>query len=456
MVKHESNEMFDLIGVGLGPFNLGLAALLDPVTEVKAVFFEQKPRFDWHPGLLMEGTTLQVPFFADLVTMADPTSRYTFLNYLKEQQRLYHFYFLERFLIPRREYNEYCRWVSQNLKTCRFGRKVTKIDWIEESETYFRVEVTSPSTGQTSVYYAKHLVLGVGSVPSVHPAFQGLPEEDIFHSARFLERLNRCKEAKSITVVGSGQSAAEVFYTLLQEQKNHGYRLDWLTRSTGFFPMEYSKLGLEHFSPDYIHYFYSLPPEVREARLKTQDLWYKGISAATIADIYELLYERTVGNQTVPVRMLAQTEIQKIEPVPGEKRYRLTCHHREQNKTFTHESEVVVLATGYQHQIPSCVKNLSGLIAWDEKQRYQVSLDYRLKKTKETENEIFVQNAELHTHGVGAPDLGLGAYRNSVIINTLTGREIYPVQKRNVFQQFGVQEEINTTGDVHQTSCSTV
>jgi lysine N6-hydroxylase len=117
---------------------------------------------------------------------------------------------------------------------------------------------------------------------------------------------------------------------------------------------------------------------------------------------------------------------------------------------------VVVLATGYQHPIPSCVKNLSGLIAWDEKQRYQVSLDYRLKKTKETENEIFVQNAELHTHGVGAPDLGLGAYRNSVIINTLTGREIYPVQKRNVFQQFGVQEEINTTGDVHQISSLTV
>jgi lysine N6-hydroxylase len=133
MVKHESNEMFDLIGVGLGPFNLGLAALLDPVTEVKAVFFEQKPRFDWHPGLLMEGTTLQVPFFADLVTMADPTSRYTFLNYLKEQRRLYHFYFLERFLIPRREYNEYCRWVSQSLKTCRFGQKVTKIDWVEET-----------------------------------------------------------------------------------------------------------------------------------------------------------------------------------------------------------------------------------------------------------------------------------------------------------------------------------
>ncbi len=29
------------------------------------------------------------------------------------------------------------------------------------------------------------------------------------------------------------------------------YRLDWLTRSEGFFPMEYSKLGLQHFTPEY-------------------------------------------------------------------------------------------------------------------------------------------------------------------------------------------------------------
>jgi L-lysine 6-monooxygenase (NADPH-requiring) len=36
---------------------------------------------------------IQVPFLADLVTLADPTSPYTFLNYLHEQGRLYRFYF---------------------------------------------------------------------------------------------------------------------------------------------------------------------------------------------------------------------------------------------------------------------------------------------------------------------------------------------------------------------------
>ena len=48
-----------------------------------------------------------------------------------------------------------------------------------------------------------------------------------------------------------------------------------------------------------------------------------------------------------------------------------------------------------------------------------------------------MQNAEEHTHGLVAPDLGMGACRNSVILARL-GREVYPVEKRIAFQEFGV------------------
>ena len=92
--------MKDVIGVGLGPFNLGLAALLEK-TELDAVFFDDKPEFAWHPGLMLPGAEIQVPFLADLVTLADPTSPYSFLNYLHEQGRLYRFYFHERFHVLR-------------------------------------------------------------------------------------------------------------------------------------------------------------------------------------------------------------------------------------------------------------------------------------------------------------------------------------------------------------------
>jgi putrescine N-hydroxylase len=66
-----------------------------------------------------------------------------------------------------------------------------------------------------------------------------------------------------------------------------------------------------------------------------------------------------------------------------------------------------------------------------------IDLDYRVRLVGRPKSTLFVQNGELHTHGVGAPDLGLGAQRNAVLVNALTGREIYPVRERNVFQSFG-------------------
>lgn len=493
--KENGNRVYDLIGIGIGPFNLGLAALLEAASEVDALFLDRKPQFQWHAGMLLDGTTLQVPFFADLVTMADPTHRLSFLNYLKEQGRLYHFYFLEKFQIPRQEYNHYCQWAANQLDSCRFGEEVTAVRRLSASErsgageagskeagkgaAQYAVEVKG-GDGSIRVYYTRDLVLGVGSVPSVGEPFRGLPSEDVFHSAQFMERLERCREAKSVTVVGSGQSAAEVFLHLLEEQPERGYKLDWFTRSPGFFPMEYSKLGLEHFSPDYTQYFYGLPQEQKDDVRSRQHLLYKGISAVTIAAIYDRLYDMSVGGAKPPVRLLAHTEVMSITPVSAgtpisegvavsagtpvlagaqvaagiavsvgtpaatavavdSVNYRLDCCHREQGTAFLHDSEAIVFATGYAHPVPACLDPLHELVEWDDQGRYFVEKDYRLKLREPVEGRIFVQNGELHTHGVGAPDLGLGAYRNSVILNAVAGRVVYPVSDRNVFQQFGAR-----------------
>ncbi|MDQ7860073.1 SidA/IucD/PvdA family monooxygenase [Peribacillus frigoritolerans] len=40
MEKQQS--IYDLVGIGIGPFNLGLAALLEKTPELNAVFFEKK------------------------------------------------------------------------------------------------------------------------------------------------------------------------------------------------------------------------------------------------------------------------------------------------------------------------------------------------------------------------------------------------------------------------------
>jgi len=119
--------MLDFIGIGLGPFNLSLAALLHQQSSLKYQFFEKRQDFDWHAGIQLPNAMMQVPFMADLVSLVEPTSPYSFLNYLKAHQRLYKFYFRENLYIPRQEYNHYCQWVVQQLEHLQFGSRVTDI-----------------------------------------------------------------------------------------------------------------------------------------------------------------------------------------------------------------------------------------------------------------------------------------------------------------------------------------
>ena len=475
-------EPYDLIGVGLGPFNLSLAALADGVPGLRAVFFEQNPVFRWHPGLLLEGTSLQVPFLADLVTLIDPTSRWSFLSYLREHDRLFRFYFYERFHIPRREYDDYCRWVAGGLPSTRFGMRVEAVRW-DGGSGLFHVTVrpaapagpagpggpgTALSDGPAAaaaVLTARHIVLGVGTEPAVPAAFTGLLGDRVFHSAHYLDHRDRLRGARHVTVVGSGQSGAEVFADLLRAQPETGHALTWLTRTPAFAPMEYSKLGLEQFTPDFVRYFHGLDQARKDELVPTQWQLYKAISADTIAEIYDLLYERTVGGAEVDARLLPNVAVEDVTvedaavkngalkdeavegataqgggPPGGGGRILLRCRHRDQGRRFTVETDAVVLATGYAPRQPRFLDPMADLLDLDAAGRFRVDARYRVATAPEVTGRVYVQNAELHTHGVGAPDLGLGAWRAAVILDDLTGGAAHPLPRPSAFTTFGVPE----------------
>jgi lysine N6-hydroxylase len=83
--------------------------------------------------------------------------------------------------------------------------------------------------------------------------------------------------------------------------------------------------------------------------------------------------------------------------------------------------------------LPQAFGPIADRIAWDGSGRFAVRRDYSVDTTGQG---IYVQNAELHTHGFVAPDLGMAAYRNSCIIRELLGREHYPIEKSIAFQEF--------------------
>ena len=51
-------KVHDFVAIGLGPFNLGLACLTEPLDDLDGVFLEARDQFDWHPGMLLEDATL--------------------------------------------------------------------------------------------------------------------------------------------------------------------------------------------------------------------------------------------------------------------------------------------------------------------------------------------------------------------------------------------------------------
>ncbi len=419
----------DVIGVGIGPFNLGLAALLDGVEGVDAQLFDAREAFAWHPGLLLDEAEVQVPFLADLVTLAAPTSPHSFLAYLHDRGRLYRFYFHERLHASRREFQAYYHWAAERLPSCRFGARV-------ESVVPWPGGGWSVRLADGEEHRAHAVVLGVGTAPAVPRCARPLLGSDVVHTADYADARAAALRARRVTVLGSGQSAAEVVADLLDHAP--GARVDWFTRSAGFLPMEYSKLGLEHFSPEYAAHFHGLSQERRDALRAGQDLLYKGISADTSARIFDTLYRRSIDGGEPDVGYAARCELREVGRAAGGA-LRLVLHHLDADATFTHETDLLVLGTGYR-DAPVPVPGLAELAVLDAAGRPVIEADFRVRLRPGCaggDRALFVQNAELHSHGVGAPDLGLGAHRNATIVNALCGREVYAVRERNVFQTFG-------------------
>ncbi|MEV4457061.1 lysine N(6)-hydroxylase/L-ornithine N(5)-oxygenase family protein [Microbispora sp. NPDC004025] len=425
----------DFVAIGLGPFNLGLACLTEPIAELDGVFLEARPGFAWHPGMMLDSVTLQTPFIADLVTLADPTSPYSFLNYLKETGRLYPFYIRESFYQLRAEYDAYCRWAAGRLGSVRFGHRVTSVTYDEFDGHYVVRAVTDD--GEETEHRARHLVLGTGTPPHVPEACRGLGG-DLVHNTGYLDAKAALQAKESITVVGSGQSAAEIYRDLLADIDTRGYRLNWVTRSPRFFPLEYTKLTLEMTSPEYVDYFHALPEDTRYRLEAEQKCLYKGIDAALINDIFDLLYAKTVGGP-IPTRLLTCTELREAAYDAGRGEYTLGLRHVEQERDHTLVTQGLVLATGYRYEPPAFLEPVRDRIRWDRHGRFDVARNYSIDVTG---RGIFLQNGAAHAHSVTSPDLGMGPYRNSWIISQILGREYYPIEKAIAFQEFGAPEGV--------------
>ena len=416
-MEQETQEVFDVVGVGIGPFNLSVAALLDPIDSLSSCFLEAKKKFEWHPGLMLPEATLQVSYLKDLVTLADPTNPYSFLSFLFKEKRFYRFLHADFQRVTRKEYNQYLQWVCLQLPMLRFGCSVSAITLEDE---LFRV-VTDKS-----VLHAKNIILGTGLDPSIPSTAQSHISSTVYHASKFRERSLRFA-GKQVAVIGGGQSGAEVVLHMLSMQKSGPEKVSWISRRLNFLPLDESSFTNEFFTPSYVEYFFNLDLADRRRILSEQKLASDGISPSVLKQLCQKLYTLEFFEyKRDSFCLLPHRELTALRP--DQDGWNIHLENQALGTKEVVDADVVILCTGYKATLPPYIEPLrkKGILPWGE-HGFELNPDFSIKWDGPQGRQIYVQNRARHTHGIADPNLSLMAWRSATIINSLMGTRIYHV-----------------------------
>ncbi|MCP3469090.1 SidA/IucD/PvdA family monooxygenase [Bradyrhizobium sp. CCGUVB1N3] len=400
----------DLAGIGIGPFNLSLAAQLDSTPTLHARFFERRPCFEWHPGMMLPDVELQSSFLKDLVTSTNPTSRWSFVAYLVAHKRLFTFLNARYDAVPRREFARYFEWVADSLANLTFGTDIREIS--HDGRDF----VLTTNGGR---HRARNIALGVGASPSLPTWALSLQGDRCFHCSEAVDRLPHITSDR-IVVIGGGQSGGEIVQHLLSRDQLPN-SLKWISRRHNFEPMNDTPFSNQVFSPEYIDAFRQLNDERKHAALGTHILTSDGLSLSTINAIYRRLYTlRHIEARNPDVELLPNRDVIQVDRVQDG--FRLIIRNGFDGGIEICFADVLVLATGYKFKLPDAIAPLQDRIALDRNHRLVLADDYSATWDGPRENRIFALNAGRYSHGIADSQLSLMAWRSAVIVNALLGR----------------------------------
>jgi lysine N6-hydroxylase len=430
----EKNRVFHAVGVGVGPFNLSTAALLDPLKELDTRFFEREREFQWHPGLMFPEATIQVSFLKDLVTLADPTSRHSFLAFLSAHRRLYRFINANFARVSRLEFNQYFRWVANRLPNVQFGQEVRAISFDGRS---FLVRTNDQHVR------ARNIILGGGLQPTIPECavkwMNFSSKNTLLHAGWYLYLEPRTRGIK-VAVVGGGQTGADIVQHLLLHQDRIPQSLVWISRRSNFLPLDESPFTNELFTPNYSDYFYGLSTHDRLSILAEQKMASDGVSGGVLERIYQLLYEAEFLNGSGRCCSLFPG-CELVEMKPTDRRgWQLTLKDRTGSQTSLVEADVVVFATGSHYQPLTALDPILDRLH-RESDGFVIRDDYSIEWNGPPSLKIYLQNGARHCRGIADPNLSLMAWRSAKIINSLAGTCVYDVANNNSVFDWSCTEE---------------
>jgi lysine N6-hydroxylase len=388
-------QKLSVVGVGVGPFNLSLAALLHPLRDVTSSFYERRASFSWHPGMLLPGSRMQTSFLKDLVTPVDPTSHFGFLSYLVSRGQLYRFLNADYPRVHRAEYASYLGWVAAQLSNLVFGREVREIT-LETDGFHLVLDDLERVSSQ-------HLVVAAGLVPHVPAGAEGALAPNCVHSHDYMTA-PVAVEGRRVLLVGGGQSSAEIFLDLLSGRLGRPRSVDWITRRNNLSPLDETPFTNEYFTPEYVRCFHALPESRRAWMLPQLKLAGDGISPLTLGEIYQRLYELDcLGAGGPAYRILPHREARQIRRSGAS--FQVEAHNIFSGADESWTADAVILATGYRYGMPACLAPLAERILRDADKSPSLRADYSARMDGPSEFRLYMQNAGHRTHGIADAQL---------------------------------------------------
>ncbi|NUR87169.1 MAG: lysine N(6)-hydroxylase/L-ornithine N(5)-oxygenase family protein [Nonomuraea sp.] len=418
---------YDLVGIGFGPSNLGLAVALDEHNRaggtLTGVFVERQEEFTWHRDMLIEGATVQVSFLKDLVTLRRPTSEYSFLAYLHAKERLVDFVNHKSLFPSRVEFNDYLRWVAGHFPhlvdySCEVVgvRPVTRGGRIDAMDVTVR---RGGPRGRLETRRARSVVLGTGLRPLLPPGTPVSPR--VWHSDELLTRIGRLQgpPPRRIVVVGAGQSAAEVV-----EYAHRTFadaEVCAVFSRYGYSPADDSSFANRVFDPEAVDLHYAAGEDVRRMMFDYhRNTNYSVVDTDLIDELYRRFYQEKVTGRR-RLRILNLSRVVEVLDTGGGTR--VVVESLPTAELDVLDADLVVFATGYREaDVFGLLGEMAGHCLRDAAGRPRVTRDYRVETADGVDCAIYLQGPTEHTHGISSGLLSNIAVRSGEILRSIAAR----------------------------------
>ncbi len=411
-----------MLAIGAGPSNLALAVAIEelapPDFAGRTLVIEQHDNVVWQRGMMLPWTQSQVSFLKDLVTMRNPCSSFSFVNYLHQTGKLHDFINMANFLPLRLEISSYLEWVARSLSTVQvqYGRRCERIEAIRSDDDMITGWLVRLADG--SAIAARNLVIGVGRDAHIPEVFRSLPRERVIHSTEYSQRVAQLNPAAAhrVAVVGAAQSAAEMLWETHQRMPVADCSM--VMRSVGLDYYQTSKFTNELYFPSFTDSFYAARPEARRQVLQEMRRTnYAGVTPELLNTIYRQMYlERLTGDERL--HMITAVDITGARLDSDD--VVLTLTDRLAGRVDELRCDVVMLGTGFERSLPALVRTIADLVGVEQ---FLVSRAYRAIMPSSVTAGCYLQGTNEESHGISDSLISVLAVRAGEIVEDVLSKQ---------------------------------